>query len=196
MVLFDQPGRFDANTGYAKPGAILTLPRMVQLEGFLFNSVDMTNIHRFESKRNAAELVQAIKGITECALLVISSHTATNEIFVLGAFIARPLMDGPCVQSGGPDFDETACLFQLSPTHDVFRGRVGAPAWCTNSDGLIFGDKDYGVALALDESLMIARFTHRLSDADGRAVYGPTVHRGDFETLLSIDGFELWGGRM
>lgn len=193
MVFFDQLCRFDVNTGYAKPGTILTLPRMVQLESFLFNSISMADIRRCEINASAAGLVKAIKNITECALLVISGHTAANETYVLGVFIARPPIDGPCIQSGESDFDETALLFQLSPTHDVFRGKIGAPAWYSNNDGFIFGDKDYGAALALDGALINARFTHRLSDADAKTVYGPTVHRGDFQTLLSIDGFEVWG---
>ncbi len=193
MIFFDQPCRFDANTGYAKPDAILTLSRMVQLETFLFNSISMAAINRFESRRSVAGLVETIESIPECALLVISGHTAANEIHVFGFFIARPLVDGPCIQSGRSGFDETALLFQLSPTHDVFRGKSGAPAWCVNNNDLVFGDKDHGAALALDGSLINARFTHRLCGPSEEAVYGPTVHRGDFETLLSIDGFEVWG---
>lgn len=193
MIFFDQPCRFDANTGYAKPGAILTLPRMVQLESFLFNSISMSDIHRSECNTSAFGLVKAINDIAERALLVICGHTVNNETYVFGAFIPQPPLDGPCIQNKQSGLDETALLFQLSPTHDVFRGKTGAPAWCSNDDGLIFGDKDHGVALALDELLLNARFTHRLSDSDAKTVYGPNVHRGDFEILLSIDGFEVWG---
>jgi hypothetical protein len=193
MVFFDQPCSLDANTGYAKPGTVLTLPRMVQLESFLFNSISMLDIHRIERSTSTVELVKAIEEITEYALLVISGHTAANETYVLGVFVARTPIDGPCIQSGESDFDETALLFQLSPTHDVFRGKFGAPAWYSDKDNLVFGDRDYGAALVLDGSLTKVQFTHRLLDADARAVYSPTVHRGDFETLLSIDALELWG---
>ena len=195
MVFFDEARRSDASTGYAEPGLVLTLPRMVQLETVLYNSISMVDICRFERSKSAVELVENIKNINEYALLVISGHAATNEPYVYGVFIARPQIDGPCIQDGGSDFDETALLFQLSPTHDVFRGEVGAPAWRSNDGGLTFGDKDDGAALALDASLTEARFTQSLSSADAgtKAVYHPTVHRGNFETLLSIDAFELWG---
>jgi hypothetical protein len=198
MVFFDQPCRFDANTCYAKPGAILTLTRMVQLESFLFNSIDMTNLSRFECGPSAAGLIEAINKIPECALLVVSGHAADGEIYVFGAFIARPLEDGPYIQpcvkiENEWSFDERALLFQLSPTHDVFRGKAGAPAWCSSGHDVVFGDKDCGAALTLDSSLTKALFTHRLFDAGAKAVYGPTVHRGDFETLLTVDGVEVWG---
>lgn len=168
---------------------------MVQLETFLYNSISMLDIHRFKRSINSVELVEAVKNITEYALLVISGHTPMNEAYVYGVFIARPPIDGPCIQNGGSDFDETALLFQLSPTHDVFRGTIGAPAWYSNKNGLIFGNKDYGAALALDASLTEARFTHRLpgTGAISEAVYGPTVHRGDFETVMLVDAVELWG---
>ena len=155
----------------------------------------MLDIHRLESSVSAAELVEAIENITEYALLVVSGHTITNEAYVYGVFVARPLIDGPCIQDGGSDFDETALMFQLSPFHDVFRGTIGAPAWHSNKDGLIFGNKDHGAALALDTSLTEARVTHKLpgAGAGAKAVYRPNVYRSDFETLLSIDAVELWG---
>ena len=198
MIFFDQPCRFDANTGYAKPSSILTLTRMAQLESFLFNSIDMTNLSRFECDTSAAGLIEAINKIPECALLVISGHTADGELCCFGALIARPLEDGPCIQpcvqiENEWSFDERALLFQLSPTHDVFRGKAGVPAWRLSNDGVVFGDKDYGAALTLEGSLTKASFTHRLFDADAKAVYGPTVHRGDFETLLTVDEVEVWG---
>lgn len=117
----------------------------------------------------------------------------TNETYVFGAFVARPSIDGPCIQSDGSSFDEEALLFQLSPNHDVFRGTIGAPAWHLNDDGLIFGDEDHGAALSFDGSMTNARFTHKLSDADAKVIYGPNLHRGDFEALLYIDGIEVWG---
>ncbi|KAL1653588.1 hypothetical protein SLS61_003734 [Didymella pomorum] len=195
LVFFDEPRRIYANTGCTKPGLVLTLPRMVQLETFLYNSISMLDIRRLEECRSSNGLVEAINNIKEYALLVVSGHTATNEAYVYGIFIARPPIDGPCIQNGGSDLDETVLLFQLSPTHDVFRGTIGTPAWHLNEDGLIFGSKDHGVALALDASLTKARFTHMIPNAGagGRDVYHPTVHRGDFETLLSIDAIELWG---
>jgi hypothetical protein len=198
MIFFDQPCRFDANTGYAEPGSILTLTRMVQLEDFLFNSIDMTNLSRFECGTSAAELIEAINEIPECALLVVSGHAADGETYVFGAFIARPLEDGPCIQpcvhiENEWSFDERALLFQLSPTHDVFRGRSGVPAWFLSDDDVVFGDKAYGVALTIDGSLTKASFTHGLFDADEKGVYRPTEHRGDFETLLTVNGVEVWG---
>lgn len=198
MIFFDQPCRFDANTGYAEPSSILTLTRMVQLESFLFNSIDMTNLSRFECGTSAAELTETINKIPECALLVVSGHAANGEIYIFGAFIARPLEDGPCIQpcvhiKNEWSFDERALLFQLSPTHDVFRGRPGVPAWRLSDDEVVFGDKAYGVEFTIDGSLTKASFRHRLFDADAEAVYGPTVHRGDFETLLTVDGVEVWG---
>lgn len=169
---------------------------MVQLETFLYNSISMIDIRRLQTRTTADELVEAIKNISEYALLLVSGHTVTNGAYVYGAFIARPPIDGPSIQDGGSDFDETALLFRLSPTHDVFRGTIGAAAWHSNNDGLIFGNKDQGTALALDASLTKARFTHRLHAAQEKVVYNPTVHRGDFETLLEIDAIELWGKLM
>lgn len=198
MVFFNDTRQFDANTGYTKPGVVLTLPRMVQLETFLYNSISMLDIHRFDRSTSDIELVEAVKNIAEYALLVISGHTATNEAHVYGVFIARPLVDGPCIQSRRSDSDETALLFQLSPTHDVFRGITGASAWYLNTDGLVFGNKDHGTALALDAPLTEARVTQKLpgTSTDAKTVYRATVQRGDFEILLSIDAIELWGKSM
>jgi TLD len=91
------------------------------------------------------------------------------------------------------EFRRNSFAFPTKSYPRRFRGKIGAPAWVSNNDGVIFGDKDYGAALILDDSLINARFTHRLSGADVKLVYGPTLHRDDFETVLSIDRFEVRG---
>lgn len=166
---------------------------MVQVETFLYNSISMIDIHRHQIRNTANELIEAIENMSEYALLLISGHTVTNEAYVYGAFIALPQIDEPFIQDDGSNFDETAVLFQLSPTHDVFRGNIGAAAWQLNKDGLVIGNKDHGAALAIDTSLKKAQFTHRLPCAGAKAVYSPTVHRGDFQTLLLVDAVDLWG---
>ncbi|KAF2630902.1 hypothetical protein BU25DRAFT_489020 [Macroventuria anomochaeta] len=199
-VFFDQLCPHDANSGYlptAELGAVLTLPRMAQLETFLFNSICMADIRRFQSHPHAtgptaSDLMRDINAIPECALLIISGHAAAGETYVFGAFVSQPSIEGLSIQSGDTRFEETALLFQLSPTHDVFRGQVGKPAWSATEKGIVFGNEDHGAALILDERLTDVRFTHNPSGNIEYFVYHPTAHRGQFEINFAIEKIELW----
>ena len=124
----------------------------------------------------------------------VSGHIVANYTHVYGVFNPRPLISRPCTQRGGSELDKTAVHFKLSPAHhNVFHGKIGISAWNLNTDEAIFGDSNYGDALALNTHLKNARFTHRLPNTDSSAVYGPTIRGVDFEKLLSIDMLEIWG---
>jgi hypothetical protein len=205
-IFFDQLCDLDATQGHfptAEGGDILTLPRMAQLESFMFNSICMADIRLFDSylhphEKTALDLVDAIEKIAECALLIVSGHTATaHDTCTFGVFIARPLVDGPCIQNGEPSFEETALLVQLSPVHDVFRGQVGEPAWAATGEGLVFGNKEAGAALVIDGPMANARFMHNpfgsTADITGEATYQTTKHRGKFSIPFTVEKIELWG---
>jgi hypothetical protein len=201
-ILFDQACPQDAPTSFlpiSKKGALLTLPLMAQLDSTaLFQSICFGDIRRFQcyssvTRPTTAELVKAINSIPECALLVISGRTNAGETCMFCVFIARPLVDGPCIQDGGTGFKDTAMLFQLSPIHDVFRGKLGARAWTATDEGIVFGNEGHGAALIIDNPLTHVRFTHTPTELIEDAIYLPTEGRGEFETQFTIDKVELWG---
>lgn len=201
IVFLDRHCVFDANIGYpptAEEGVILTLPRMAQLESFLYNSICMADLPRIQTYSHATpstseNLIEAINTISECALLIISGHTSTNDTCIFGAFIARPAVDGPCIHDGRSDYEETALLFQLSPIHDVFRGRKGKAAWSLTTNGIEFGRKGFGVALTIDNALSNGVLSHIASQPSNKATYSTTESRGSFEILFRVKSIELWG---
>jgi hypothetical protein len=175
---------------------------MAQLESFMFNSICIADIRLFESymlptETTALDLVEAIREIPECALLIVSGHTAAHDTCIFGVFIARPLVDGPCIQNGESSFEETALLIQLSPVHDFFRGQTGRPAWAATDEGLVFGNKESGAALVIDKLMANAKFTHNplgsTGNITGEATYHTTQHRGKFDVPFTVEKIELWG---
>jgi hypothetical protein len=201
-VFFNRLCPLDANTGHlpaAEKGAVLTLPRITQLEDFLFNSICMAEIRRLQTYtstngKTSLDLIEDIMGISECGLLIVSGHTAANNTCIFGAFVSPKLLDGHRIRdSGGSGFEETVLLFQLSPVHDVFRGRIGALAWCETDDGIVFGNEHHGAALAIDRLMANARFTHNPSEAVQETTYCATENRGKLEIPFTIDKVELLG---
>ena len=198
-MFFNSLCPLDANTGYlpvAEEGAVLTLPRMAQLEGFLFNSICMAEIRHVQTytravRKTTADLVEHVMSISESGLLIISGRTATSTC-IFGAFVSPKLLDGRCIRDGGAAFEETVLLFQLSPVHDVFRGRIGALAWSESDDGVVFGNQLHGVALTVDKLMRNARFTHHPSEDARETAYRATEHRGGFEMAFTVDEVELW----
>ncbi|KAJ8109957.1 hypothetical protein OPT61_g7074 [Boeremia exigua] len=199
-IFFDQSCPHDAHTGSfptAEPGTVLTYPRMAQLETFLFNSICIAEIRRFHSYSKitlpkTSEVIHNFERLPDAALLVVSGRSASGEEHVFGAFVARPLTDGPCIQDGAPNFEETAVLFALSPTHDVFRGQKGKPAWTLHQDRMVFGNEGHGAALVLDIGSATARFAHEPSASLEETVYHPNEHREAFEMQFDIEHLELW----
>jgi hypothetical protein len=201
-IFFDQRCDLDATQGHfptAAGSAILTHPRMAQLESILFNSLCVADIRLFHrhvhpTKNTASDLVEAIEKIPECALLIISGRTAASHTpCTFGAFIARPPLDGPRIQHGDPAFEDTALLLQLSPVHDVFRGQVGQPAWAVTDEGLVFGNTGAGAALVVDGRGARARFVHTPFGGAGEPAYRATRHRGKFEVSFAVETIEVWG---
>jgi hypothetical protein len=201
-IFFSQRCDLDATQGHFPTAAgsdILTLPRMAQLESFLFNSLCVADIRLFNryphpTENTASDLMEAIEKIPECALLLVSGHTAASHTpCTFGVFIARPLLDGPCIQRGEPAFEDTALLIQLSPVHDVFRGQVGKAAWAVTDGGLVFGNTEAGAALVIDEGMAEARFVHMPFGRAGEAAYRATQHRGAFEVGFAVETIEVWG---
>ena len=171
---------------------------MAQLETFLFNSICVAEIRRSHSYTKATmpttlELVQAFERLPESVLLVVSGRTtASGNDFAFGVFIARPLVDGPCIRDGSTSFEDTAVLFQLSPIHDVFKGQVGRPAWTLTEDKIVFGHEGHGAALVLDTASATVRFAHEPSATLEETVYLANEHRDKFETQFDLDHLELW----
>lgn len=142
---------------------------------------------------NASEMIETINSIPDSAFLIISGRTAAHDTCIFGAFVACPLLDGPSIQGCGSDPEATAVLFQLSPTHDVFRGKIGAPAWSVIDEKLVFGHGDHGAALTLNSTSANAHFTHKPSGNIDKAIYSATEHRCEFEMSFTIEKIELWG---
>jgi hypothetical protein len=124
-------------------------------------------------------------------VLLVSGHNSVNDRYLFGVFISPKMLDGRRIQYARPAFEETVLLFQLSPVHDVFRGRIGALAWVETEDEIVFGNENHGASLAIEKRVRRARFTHNPSEAVGEVVYGATGHRGKFEVEFTIDRIEL-----
>jgi hypothetical protein len=179
-------------------GSVLTLPRMVQLESFLYNSLCMADtrvLHVYSelAMPTPATLMQSIETANCWTLLIVSGRTATGEAYIFGVHFTDPKTYGDRIQDLDSATESTAILFQLSPIHDVFRGMDGTLAWSMTNDKVVFGREGHGAALSLDGSrLEKAYFTHRPSGIDENTVYRPTSHRGAFETRFTIETIELW----
>ncbi|EPE27652.1 hypothetical protein GLAREA_04443 [Glarea lozoyensis ATCC 20868] len=151
---------------------------------------------------NASQRVSALGAITKLEdslktisrdydfrMLLISGHKKLeNETFIFGAFV-KDLADSFTVVELEDKRRERTFLFQVSPTHDVFRSQVGKTAFAAD-DGLSFGTSGSGFSMRLESDLSKLHVCHKLA---GDGVYQPTTWRGDWELELEVDRIELRG---
>lgn len=92
-------------------------------------------------------------------------------------------------------------LFQLTPTHDIFRTKLsGQKAWellegDEATEALWFGKKGHGVALGLTKGLESGVFVHS-TDTNAGNVYVGNVRRADWEITFKIEAVEVWVERV
>jgi hypothetical protein len=124
-------------------------------------------------------------------VLLVSGYNSVNGRYTFGVLISPEILDEQRILEARPAVGETVLLFQLSPVHDVFRGRVGALAWVETGDEVVFGNRNHGASLAVEKRMRRARFTHNPSEDVREVVYSATGHRGGFEVEFTIDRIEL-----
>jgi hypothetical protein len=139
-----------------------------------------------------------------------SSEKAGKERLIFGVYCPEPWKQTFKTPFGSPD----TMLFQLSPTHDVWKASsynsdyisfakaplshpgiyVGCPHPKTRPVGS-GGDQHVGlgpVSLYLDDSFEFGVFTHRGSEGGG-AFQGSEPPRPDFQDRFEIESLEVWG---
>ncbi|KAF4624205.1 hypothetical protein G7Y89_g13968 [Cudoniella acicularis] len=151
------------------------------------------DVHQGTPSENATyEITSALKsrsGPFDFRILLISGKSlSTGEAFVFGSFI-MDLSESLEIVPLEDDAWERSFLFQISPTHDVFRSNVGNAAW-TLDDELWFGDKGKGMAMGLTDGVKKLKIAH---DIKSEGVYQTTSWRGDWTLELEIDKIEVWG---
>lgn len=179
----------------AKGGHIATRPILSQL-GLIISQSDNFEYDYFELYRyydmtksegeviDVAKVVEDMTAAEDPIIVLISGKiTQTNEKTIFGYYLPFRGHDehndvDPCL------------LFQLSPIHDVFRGdNAGRPGWEICSQSLIFGKKDEGMALVLEEDCKRAALFHNIS---GDGLYEATAWRGTWQVDVQIEEIEMW----
>lgn len=133
-----------------------------------------------------ADQMTEIPGQEAAIILLVSSRLKQmNEKVVFGYH--RPFYD-PSDEEGG----NNCLLFQLSPTHDVFRGyNAEQPGFKIDENGsLVFGEKEGRVALVLERDLKQITIFHNASSGNG--FYDVTSWGGNWEMNLQIEEIEMW----
>lgn len=198
-VFFDGLCPYDPHLApTAEMGAVLTLPRMAQVECILYDSMYMSDSRLFKTYSGptlptAVDLTHSIESIQGWALLIISGRAAADETCIFGLYFADPATYVKRIVDEGTSSENTAMLFQLSPVHDAFRGLQGKLAWSVAERGVTFGHDGHGAALTLEGAqLKDAKFTHNPSENVDSTIYRPTAHRGRFNVQFAIEKIELW----
>ncbi|KAH6682626.1 hypothetical protein B0J14DRAFT_555914 [Halenospora varia] len=133
--------------------------------------------------------LKSLSGPSDFKILLISGQEKlTSETFVFGAFIKDLAEDLEIVDLADKTY-ERSFLFQISPTHDVFRSSISNKAWTLN-ESLCFGKNDSGFSMRLDSDLSRLHVSHKLV---GEGVYQSTKWRGEWGMVLDIDKIEVWG---
>lgn len=122
---------------------------------------------------------------------IIDENEERNKDAVFGVFIADNANDGTEIQPKRQVDWDSILLFQLSPVHDIFRGTVGKPGWEVIGEELCFGERDGGVALALEKDLGRAILMQNVDGKEG--VYEATEWRGNWNLQVEVKEFEIWG---
>ncbi|KAK0719314.1 hypothetical protein B0H67DRAFT_467885, partial [Lasiosphaeris hirsuta] len=214
----DRPSQLPLSTPTPSPSAsTLTLPRASQLTTFLAGAAYFPwfYLHAHFSATpttpppTAASLARAIQsappGIQTAVVLLSGRDTSTLQTVIFGLFTPHPTADMTSIQhTHVPDHvgTEGCALFQLAPTHGVFRGRVGKPGWrVLGEETIVFGEVGAGVCLRLrpgperegriwfDEAK-----ADRERERDGWT-YEADVQRGDWLAEFELERIEIWSER-
>ncbi|KAH8593535.1 hypothetical protein B0O99DRAFT_688757 [Bisporella sp. PMI_857] len=159
----------------------LTSPILRQLSLLLAGTVsfgDIKLIHQTTLSSNPNLLVASLKLSSDFSLLLITGNlTLSKESHLFAFFSPSPSEDEQAIAKREDPAWETALIVQLEPVFDVFRGRVGHPAWTYTDDELIFSGYEQGVQLKLSPGAQRLR-----------------VARSGSEILeLEVTKLEVWG---
>ena len=116
----------------------LSPPILRQLNLLLAGSVsfeDIKLIHQATTSINLDLLVTSLKLSSDYSLLLLTGNsTLMKESHLFAFFSPSPLEDEKSIVKREDPTWETALIVQLEPVYDVFRGRVGQPAWSYSGD--------------------------------------------------------------
>ncbi|RWA15104.1 hypothetical protein EKO27_g65 [Xylaria grammica] len=189
--------------------AILTRPLQSQLSTFLAASVYfgwLYRTHHFSisggDRPTPAALIGAMQGAQDEAVLVVSGTLESGERCIFGVFTPQPRSDGVSVQTDINPHNagqERCALFQLEPTHGVFKGVVGRPGWSIADDsGSVTFGQGGGMTLALDDGLRRAAVRHQATgkgDNTTTMSYATSQWRGDWSAEFEVADIEIWSER-
>ncbi|KAF2967534.1 hypothetical protein GQX73_g6027 [Xylaria multiplex] len=186
---------------------ILTRPLQSQLSTFLAASVYFGwfyRTHHFTitdvDAPTPAALISAIQAAPDEAVLVISGTLESGEPCTFGLFTPQPRSDATSIQTEVNPHNagqERCGLFQLEPTHGVFKGVVGRPGWSIADDGgsVTFG-RGGGMVLALGDGLRQAVVRHQTGEEEDDTVsYAASTWRGDWLIEFDVTSIEIWSER-
>ena len=125
-------------------------------------------------------------------LAILGRSKATNETYIFGCYVYQPWIHGASIQTREADHWEHRLLFQISPRHDFFRGKVGRPPWSVVGDDIHFGYSHAGVGIELSDGLRSARLTHEMGGSAGETIFEASVWRGVFTTDIEVQVIEIW----
>ncbi|EFE32160.1 uncharacterized protein ARB_01051 [Trichophyton benhamiae CBS 112371] len=190
------------STDLPSPTNILTFPVMAQL-GIMFSRSSYSfynlRLHRHYKPRLSEIRLSAVATDISATpgsafFLVSGKNKETGDVCMFGAYIAVPSKDGGEIQSTEEEKVinwQDSCLFELSPVHDIYPGKVGSPGWTSTEDNLCFGNRANGVAFDIENDLRNATVSHTV-DRKQEPVYNPSSWRGNWQMKLDIEEVELW----
>jgi hypothetical protein len=184
----------------SQPGIILTRPVLSELGFLLSETISFDELHlHYQSIPSAltnddrvSEMITAIKNSSESSLVLFSGKSlSTGGPVVFGGFFPSPVQDEKEILNPEQNYWERSLLFQLAPIYDVFRSRVGQPAWNQTGQEGWFGENGKGVTVGLIDGLRKAKVSHIGEGEDG--TYEATKWRGNWELQIEIEHVEIWG---
>ncbi|EFR01686.1 hypothetical protein MGYG_04689 [Nannizzia gypsea CBS 118893] len=192
----------DISTSLPSPTKTLTFPVMAQL-GIMFSRSsysfhDLRLHQRYSPRLSKVDLPSIAKDISASPgtafFLISGKNRETGDACLFGSYIAIPCKDGGAIQSTEEEkvinWQDT-CLFELSPVHDIYPGKVGSPGWTGTEQNLCFGNRANGVALELENGLCSAAVFHTV-EGNQEPVYSASSWRGNWQLKFDIEEVELW----
>jgi hypothetical protein len=129
-------------------------------------------------------------------LLLFSARAeGDGQPYVFGFWSEHPAEDKAAIQSPGNSEYQVSSLFQLSPIHDVFPGRLGKPAWHAADGEIVFGDQSGGVFIRFRTGLHQVLVAHHVVEPElenESNVFTATDWRGNWELEICPDYVEYW----
>ncbi|KAH7128204.1 hypothetical protein B0J11DRAFT_483916 [Dendryphion nanum] len=187
---------------FKKAKSILTPAIISQLTTIFYDTISLEDmipvkhVHPRTEAASAKNLLEisseSIEEDSEGFIVIISGQSnAAKEAFTFGCYSFQPWNDKESIQARDAPQWVQCSLFQISPVHSFFPGKIGQPAWKFSDGGLQFGQSDQGAGITLGEDLRTALFTHNvLVNAD--TAFEAVEWKGDFSVEIEIDAIEIW----